>query len=204
MHSVEAQRQAGWKRNINIQNLGNKSKQGPCTWCAHRVACGGAWHAYWSVRGGEGISPPMTLIPAWSPEDAGPHQHHSFARSIQSLSTADASRALSHWIIVNEWKFNDLQKFIDLGGTELIWVFSPEQWLSTHWKNEDFRTRLRLLRRTARALQQRDFRMHVFVSPSPEGSALSALEELFQRLDINLRCGNWPEKWPRSISSPPG
>ncbi len=48
-----------------LEQAGNKSHGEPCTRCALRPRCGGAWHAYWTTLQGSGISPPCTTRPPW-------------------------------------------------------------------------------------------------------------------------------------------
>lgn len=68
-HSVEAfeAEQGGWRDTPGLDNLGNKSQGEPCRACALRTRCGGAWHAYWEVRGGSGIVPPARVVEPWVP-----------------------------------------------------------------------------------------------------------------------------------------
>lgn len=76
-HSVEAFEATGggWKRTPGIENLGDKSQGAPCTTCAVRTRCGGAWHAYWQVRDGSGIVPPVHTVEPWLDQaDAAPAQ----------------------------------------------------------------------------------------------------------------------------------
>jgi len=63
---------------LGLQNLGNKRHGAPCTRCALRTRCGGAWHAYWDVRHGSGIDAPIVLRLPWETAES-PYQriHHS-------------------------------------------------------------------------------------------------------------------------------
>jgi len=67
-HSVEAWegRRGGWRQTQGLENRGDKSHGACCAGCALRTRCGGAWHAYWTVRGGSGISPPVGVVEPWS------------------------------------------------------------------------------------------------------------------------------------------
>ncbi len=62
-HSVEA---VDPSTGPGLDNQGNKSQQGPCLSCAWRTRCGGAWHAYWTERGGSGLWPPQLRTPNWT------------------------------------------------------------------------------------------------------------------------------------------
>lgn len=60
VEAVEAS-SGGWRATPGIENEGDK-RQGPaCRGCVLRARCGGAWHAYWEVRGGSGLRPPARL-----------------------------------------------------------------------------------------------------------------------------------------------
>lgn len=50
---------------LGLENRGDKSFGEPCRRCALRPWCGGAWHAYWRVRGGSGIAAPLTIREPW-------------------------------------------------------------------------------------------------------------------------------------------
>jgi MoaA/NifB/PqqE/SkfB family radical SAM enzyme len=75
--SVEAfeARQGGWRETPGLDNVGNKAHGAPCRRCALRSRCGGAWHAYWELRGGAGLRPPVAIVEPWHPSaDAAPGQ----------------------------------------------------------------------------------------------------------------------------------
>lgn len=55
----------GWRDTPGIENQGDKRHGGPCRGCALRPRCGGAWHAYWDLRGGSGIRAPIALVRPW-------------------------------------------------------------------------------------------------------------------------------------------
>lgn len=52
---------------MGLRNRGNKSHGEPCRKCAFRSLCGGAWHAYWVHRKGDGIDPPAKIVEPWLP-----------------------------------------------------------------------------------------------------------------------------------------
>lgn len=66
-HCVEAfeAEAGGWRRTPGIDNVGNKAHGPACARCALRPRCGGAWHAYWSLRGGSGLHAPVSLVEPW-------------------------------------------------------------------------------------------------------------------------------------------
>ena len=58
-----------------LDNHGNKSHGPVCGRCAYRPRCAGAWHAYWTVRGGSGLRAPLEKTPNWTGprvQDQGP------------------------------------------------------------------------------------------------------------------------------------
>jgi MoaA/NifB/PqqE/SkfB family radical SAM enzyme len=67
--SVEAIEAAsgGWRETPGIENRDDKRHGPPCRGCALRTRCGGAWHAYWDVRGGSGLVAPLRVVEPWSP-----------------------------------------------------------------------------------------------------------------------------------------
>jgi hypothetical protein len=68
VEAVEA-REGGWREKPGIENTGDKRHGPPCRACVLRARCGGAWHAYWDVRGGAGLVPPATLRGPWAGGD---------------------------------------------------------------------------------------------------------------------------------------
>ncbi|MEC8422495.1 MAG: radical SAM protein, partial [Myxococcota bacterium] len=65
--SVEAVEAAagGWRLTPGVENTGDKTHGAPCRRCALRTRCGGAWQAYWQVRGGAGLAAPIATCPPW-------------------------------------------------------------------------------------------------------------------------------------------
>ncbi len=65
-HCVEAaESRTGRSGARGLVQEGNKAHGEPCRRCALRSRCGGAWHAYWSLRRGSGLGPPLRLAPPW-------------------------------------------------------------------------------------------------------------------------------------------
>lgn len=75
-HCVEAaEARAGEVAGRGLENRGDKSHGAPCIRCALRPWCAGAWHAYWTVRGGSGIAAPDPVVEPWAAAaDAAPGQ----------------------------------------------------------------------------------------------------------------------------------
>lgn len=64
VEAIEA-RLGGWRDTPGVENTGDKRHGAPCAGCALRTRCGGAWHAYWALRGGSGLTPPLRLVSPW-------------------------------------------------------------------------------------------------------------------------------------------
>ena len=71
---------------LGLQNLGNKRHGAPCTRCALRTRCGGAWHAYWDVRHGSGIDAPIVLRLPWEQTDSPHHRIHHCQRKLNKAT----------------------------------------------------------------------------------------------------------------------
>ena len=50
---------------FGVNNRQNKRHGEPCRGCALRTRCGGAWNAYWDVRDGRGLEPPLARVEPW-------------------------------------------------------------------------------------------------------------------------------------------
>jgi MoaA/NifB/PqqE/SkfB family radical SAM enzyme len=68
VEAIEAE-QGGWRERPGVENTGDKRQGRPCGRCALRTRCGGAWHAYWDVRGGSGLRAPVQVVAPWIGED---------------------------------------------------------------------------------------------------------------------------------------
>jgi pyruvate-formate lyase-activating enzyme len=79
----------GWQVTPGIENTGDKRHGEPCWTCAWRTRCGGAWQAYWSVRGGRGIHPPDRSAPPWDAPASG--------LPAQTVVTAPGGPAAGTW-----------------------------------------------------------------------------------------------------------
>ncbi|MBK8593374.1 MAG: radical SAM protein [Sandaracinaceae bacterium] len=64
VEAVEALEQRS-QQAFGVDNRQNKRHGEPCRGCALRTRCGGAWNAYWEVRGGSGIEPPLARVEPW-------------------------------------------------------------------------------------------------------------------------------------------
>lgn len=99
--SVEAFEAAsgGWRDTRGLDNVGNKSHGAPCQKCALRTRCGGAWHAYWTVRGGSGIAAPVSVREPWA--DGDDHAQQVVVGpglSPETVAAIDASDRPTTWL----------------------------------------------------------------------------------------------------------
>jgi MoaA/NifB/PqqE/SkfB family radical SAM enzyme len=113
----------GWRRTPGLDNLGNKSHGEPCRACALRTRCGGAWHAYWEVRGGSGIGAPAFAIEPWSEgAEASAHQHVVRAPggpTAASWAEADARREPTVWLWTDRLEAGDTSALLRSRVTDL-------------------------------------------------------------------------------------
>ncbi len=110
VEAIEA-RAGGWRGTPGLENTGDK-RQGPgCRACGLRARCGGAWHAYWEVRGGSGLVPPWTLGGPWVP---GPNEGVVRAPGGPDPATIAAARARPEPFV---WVWTDR---LDAAGADLV------------------------------------------------------------------------------------
>lgn len=76
-----------------IENLGDKRHGPQCGRCVLRARCGGAWHAYWDVRGGSGIAPPSEHFDPFSGEAPSAAEAVVDAPRLQESTLRDLERA---------------------------------------------------------------------------------------------------------------
>ncbi|MGB0640551.1 MAG: hypothetical protein ACPGTU_14530, partial [Myxococcota bacterium] len=119
--SVEAIEASMDNTTQGIDNQGNKEHGQPCTECALRSQCGGAWHSYWTARGGAGIHPPSRKSPPWLGEKH-PHQHIEDAKGrplgphLDRLSSASEP---TRWLWIDGESLTDLASIRRAGVTDL-------------------------------------------------------------------------------------
>jgi len=86
----------GWRDTPGIENIGDKRHGAPCATCALRTRCGGAWHAYWEVRGGRGLRAPATVVPPWrAGSDGAPGQ--VVWRTVPQRAAPEGAHAPTRW-----------------------------------------------------------------------------------------------------------
>jgi len=104
VRSVEAIEATAPHNPHGVDNHGNKRHGPPCTDCGLRPRCGGAWHAYWDLRNGSGLTPPWIVLPPWADEDVE-HQEIIDARNQDSselLRTSAPPSTPTRWLWVDQ------------------------------------------------------------------------------------------------------
>jgi MoaA/NifB/PqqE/SkfB family radical SAM enzyme len=130
-HSVEAFEalQGGWRPTPGVENQGDKIQGDPCTLCALRTRCGGAWRAYWELRDGSGIEPPLRASPPWEEESADSGSQIQ----IDALGGPDESSwrdlAAAHtptvWLFTDQLMQGDAHRLTSSGCTDLAIQLDP-------------------------------------------------------------------------------
>lgn len=123
--SVEAQEamSAQWSGPQGVDNRGNKSHGEPCVSCALRTRCGGAWHAYWSERGGIGLSAPELLARPWKEgwEDTACQSKVEVLDVSQAAEVLKTQSTATRWVISGDLNLDGLTCLIQAGATDWVW-----------------------------------------------------------------------------------
>jgi MoaA/NifB/PqqE/SkfB family radical SAM enzyme len=127
--SVEAIEAAegGWRPLPGIENEGDKDHGPACQRCTWRTRCGGAWRAYWALRGGRGLVAPSSLVLPWEGAP-GPDQLHIDARgglSAEALSACRAATCPSVLVWVRGLGSGDADRLLGSGCTDLAVDLDP-------------------------------------------------------------------------------
>jgi len=118
VEAVEAEL-GGWKATPGIDNLGNKRHGAPCVRCAYRTRCGGAWHAYWDLRGGAGLRAPHDVRAPW--EGSGSELEVCFRGSAEEhMEAASAVEAPVVWLHT-DFGPDDVPILLDGPYTDVAW-----------------------------------------------------------------------------------
>jgi hypothetical protein len=125
--SVEAQEAASrWSRAEvsahGIDNRGNKRHGPPCRACALRTRCGGAWHAYWTVRNGSGLQPPLARVEPWSRTAPSVGQAVLRAKGgvgSRHLLMLSRAAAPTRWVLTDVLAKGDAARLAEAGCTDL-------------------------------------------------------------------------------------
>jgi len=127
--SVEAfeAKAGGWRPTPGVENRGDKRQQGPCLACAWRTRCGGAWHAYWDLRLGDGIRPPALAVPPWT---TGPRTDQATVDARDGLTDAivgqiSGATEPTVWVWAHHLARGDAAQLLDSGCTDLAVDLDP-------------------------------------------------------------------------------
>ena len=130
-HSVEAFEgsQGGWRPTPGIENRGDKVQGAPCTLCALRTRCGGAWRAYWELRSGRGIEAPLRAASPWDSVQPDPGAQVRVdamggpdETTWESLSAAQAPTV---WLFTDRLRRGDVGRLVSSGCTDLAIQLDP-------------------------------------------------------------------------------
>ena len=183
--SVEAFEAArgGWRPTLGIENLGDKRQDEACEACAWRTRCGGAWHAYWALRGGRGIVPPHVVVPPWRGSGDPQAQTIVDARagvSEESFARLRAAVTPTVWLWAQQLTADSEVPLMDSGCTDLAVDLDPTG-LASRRAARPTMTTLRVLHRMLRAMNRtalpasRQLRVHVRLLPAARPDQAAAV-----------------------------
>ena len=159
VEAVEALARAAGARGLD--NRGNKAHGPACATCAVRTRCGGAWHAYWRLRGGSGLAPPLTLGEPWGAP--GPAETVVSAPAGPDASTwaalADADTP-TVWLRVSQLRLSELERLLQSGATDLALDWAPPD-------RETLKAARKLIRLQARRDPQATLRITAGIPAGP-------------------------------------
>ena len=122
--SVEAQeaRFGQWQSPTGVDNHGNKRHGPPCSDCAVRTRCGGAWHAYWDVRGGNGLHAPETLTGPWHDGANTPFQSLTEIQKVsEAIQELRRQTTPTKWVLGTTVSSEEMDALIQAGATDWVW-----------------------------------------------------------------------------------
>lgn len=190
----------------NIQNHGNKSKGIPCTWCVYRSKCGGAWHGYWQHKQGSGILAPKTMVPPWKTTQL---DSYLFCRNGEKdickkyiSSFASTTEPSIPWIVCNDISLPTWRYLMNQRGVEVVLVCGANRLPSLQSPSLKDKEQLRLWRRYATLLHEKDSRLHIFLCGTLSSYESSLWNTFAPRVHIMLHIHTtYPTHWP-DISNP--
>ncbi len=126
VEAIEAE-SGGWRPVPGIENRGDKRQDAVCATCVWRTRCGGAWHAYWTHRGGSGIAPPAHSRAPW--EGPGPPEQTTIdARTgWTDAHTAQVRAATTPtvWVWVHSLAAGSHTQLLESGCTDIALSLDP-------------------------------------------------------------------------------
>ncbi len=202
VEAFEAAR-GGWRPTPGIENLGDKRQDAPCASCAWRTRCGGAWHAYWDVRGGSGIRPPQEVVPPWRGAGDPLAQAVVDARGPWDAMTWNLLRAATTptvWLWADHLPDDALDPLLDSGCTDLALDLDPRG-LASRRASRSTMTTLRVVHKLQAAMNRPDLptsrrlRVHVRLLPASRPDLAAAVawaksEEVFRVVRARSAAGD--------------
>lgn len=171
----------GWRPTPGIENRGDKHQGAPCRDCAWRTRCGGAWHATWALRDGQGLHPPQRSKAPWLGGENNDAQTIVDARigldlaALQALGTA---RTPTVWLWATALPKGGAKAVSTSGCTDLALVLDPRGLSSGQTPKPLLRT-LReldtLLAQGRGAPDSGRLRVHLSLTPASEADLATAV-----------------------------
>lgn len=182
VEAVEAS-EGGWRPTPGVENRGDKRHGEPCSACAWRTRCGGAWHAYWDLRGGRGLAPPDRVVPPWRSTAATPGQVVVDARAGLTpvmLSALGSAATPTVWAWVRHLSDGAAAQLLDSGCTDVAVDLDPKG-IAAQRAPRSTRATLRELHRLLRAMDRPDLppsrrvRVHLRLAPAARADLAAAV-----------------------------
>ncbi|MGC6494714.1 MAG: radical SAM protein [Myxococcota bacterium] len=194
----------GWRETRGIDNVGNKSQGKPCEDCAVRTRCGGAWHAYWTVRNGAGIMPPFRKVEPWTAGHDGEAQ--DVVRIVGSptaaiLEEVAACTAPTVWGWMTSLRAEEVPLWVQSRLTDLAVEVDD---LTPEILKETLRAARRLARINQTLMPQQRLRIIVGfrVAPATNPRALASAVSLARSLGVDgVRVLSADRRWKRLVQS---
>jgi pyruvate-formate lyase-activating enzyme len=149
-----------------IVNQGQKSHGPPCGHCALRPRCGGAWHAYWTLRQGSGIAAPNQRVEPWlRNSDQAPGQRVISAPGgcdIHTWEALDSADTPTVWLWTDRLNPGDAERIGRSPCTDLALELSVHRLASARRTLREARTLIRVDSTSLGAIRTR---LHLALRP---------------------------------------
>lgn len=117
----------GWRPLPGVENAGDKEHGAPCERCLFRTRCGGAWRAYWTVRGGAGIEAPEVLSLPWDDRPTSALQTTVVTEVLNDAARDAISSASTPTVLLSvaHLRRGDALRLLQSGCTDLALALDP-------------------------------------------------------------------------------
>lgn len=177
-------RGAGFGDVPGVDNRGDKRHGPPCRGCAVRTRCGGAWHAYWAIRGSSGIAPPAERVEPWDRTAAtAPEQTvvvHQGALTGAVLAALDEATTPTVWLDTDRLDDGDGHRLGRAGCSDLSLRLEPPRRIEDPTPSREL---ARIAERNRQVLPQAALRTLVELGPG------GTFRERFRALEYAVRLG---------------